>query len=675
MPAASKAVADRVGRTALALLVLAGAALALTHLGGLRWDSDEGINVSKAWLLADGFGLYREVWADQPPGYTWLLGQVFRVLGPSLTAARGLTVLASLPGAVGVAIGARALLAERGAGPGTAWAGGLAGALALLLAPNHWWASRAAMIGLPAFAWAALALGLALGYARSGSPLRLGAAALALGLSLWFKLQLLYLGLPLGLLVVWRRLARADEAGRARLPRLARDLILLGAGSLGPLAISALAYGPQRFYQQVLGTYLDTRSSYTVDLGANLALLGTWLASDNLGLLLLALAGALVLLRHPSAGALLALAWPVLAILTALQHAPLWIKDHFEPLLFGLALLAGVAFGELLVLARRRGDGPAGPSWPGWLALAGLLAWLAWLPRVLAVDASLAQARSYRNDGRIAPPDSGEAAAEQRRDDELRAAASFLAAYSRPEDFVITDYQLVAFLAGRRLAPEMAAFSSRAVGVGAFSDAGLIAATESHRVPVVLMWDAEIADFDAYGDFLRAPVEDRPRFSPIIDLGNQRQGWVRGSRLAEAPPDLADFEGLARLLGYVLDPVPGPDGTEALDLRLFWHSQGRSAEQLSVFTHLYAADGERYGQHDGTPAEGGQPTTEWPLQALIIDRHRIEIAADAPDDLRVHLGFYAPDSGARVPLHLAGQRIAGDALVLPDRIDPRGDRR
>ena len=221
----------------------------------------------------------------------------------------------------------------------------------------------------------------------------------------------------------------------------------------------------------------------------------------------------------------------------------------------------------------------------------------------------------------------------------------------------------------------MAAFSSRAVGVGAFRDADLIEATEARQAPVVLMWDAEIAAFEAYVDMLQEPIDGRPRFSPIIDLGNQRQGWVRASRLAEAPADLADFEGVARLLGYAMDRVTGPDGSQALDLRLFWHSQGRSAEQLSVFTQLYGPDGERYGQHDGTPAEGGQPTTEWPVRALIIDRHRIEIAAGAPDDLRLHLGLYSPDSGARVPLRLAGRRIEGDALVLPDRIDPHGDRR
>ncbi len=667
---------ERAGRILLLLLLLAYAAIALGHLGGLRWDSDEGINLAKAWLVADGFGLYREVWADQPPGYTLLLGRAFAAFGPSLAIARGLSVLLCLAGPLGVALGARELLLARGAGRGAAWIGALAGALALMLAPNFWWASRAAMIGLPAFSSAALAMGLALGYARRGGSLLLAAAALALGFSLWLKLQMIYLGLPLGLLVLWRRrgalgIGRSRGAGgHGDLATAARDLGILATGSLGPLLLSALVYGPSRFVSQVLGTYLDTRSEYPVDWSDNLATLATWLRADNAGLALLALAGAWILIRRPDAGGSLALAWTALTVLTAMQHAPLWIKDHLEPLLLALCTLAGLAAGWLAkALAsprwrdRRVGADATDRETLG-PALLGLAAWLIWLPHVLTVDATLGRARGYDNDGRIVRPDSPEWLAEQDREDELRAAADYLRLRSDPGDFVATDYQLVAFLAGRRVAPELAAFSSRAVAVGAFSSAQLIEATRRRDLPVVLMWDAEIAGFSDYVDYLEDP--ERSGFRSDIDLGHDRRAWARADRIERGRETGPVFGSVARLLGHAL-----ARRGDRLELRLFWLALEHSDRHLSVFAHLYDEAGERHGQHDGTPAGGGMPTTEWPVRGLVIDRHPIEIQPGAPDGLRIHVGLYDPESLERLPLRVDGRPVPGDALVLPEPIRGR----
>jgi 4-amino-4-deoxy-L-arabinose transferase-like glycosyltransferase len=692
------------GPLALAIVVIGYAGLALSHLGGLRWDSDEGINLSKAWLVADGFGLYREVWADQPPGYTLLTALVFRIFGPSIGGARALTVILSLAGLIGVALAARALhrelMGER-ASEGPAWIAGIAAALVLAIAPNFWWASRAAMIGLPAFAWGALAMGLALEYARAGGSRHLALAALALGISLWMKLQMLYLGLPLGLLILWRH--RGSEWS-ARL----RDLAILGAGSLGPLLLSALVFGPRRFYAQVFGTYLDTRASYPVSFADNFQTLQTWIIHDNLGLALLAFAGLLCILRRRGPAGSLALAWTALTVVTAMQHAPLWIKDHFEPLLFALVTLAGVVAGQAAERwpARAFGrdsehgsqrapmtDDPldtAGrrrftPRWEAW-AIGGLLVWLWMLPHVLTVDASLARAQSYHNDGNYVVAGSGESFADQRREDELRAAADLLAIYSEPTDFVATDYQLVAFLAGRRVVPEMAAFSSRAVEVGAFSDRLLIEATTERRAPVVLLWDAEIQGFAGYRDYLDGRTDAHgqalaggqqgsasgPAYVPSeLELGNDRHLWIAADRKG-ALDGLPQFGPLARLIGHTMD---WNAETRLLDLRLVWQVIGQSDTHRSIFTQVYGRDGERYGQHDGTPAEGGEPTTEWQPGRILIDRHPIPIDAGAPGSLSIHIGLYDPENGAREPLTVEGVRVDGDALVLPERIDPGRGRR
>lgn len=53
-----------------------------------EFDTDEGINLIKAALYAQGFSLYTEVWNDQPPILTVLLSFWFNLFGQSLLAGR-----------------------------------------------------------------------------------------------------------------------------------------------------------------------------------------------------------------------------------------------------------------------------------------------------------------------------------------------------------------------------------------------------------------------------------------------------------------------------------------------------------------------------------------------------------------------------------------------------------
>jgi hypothetical protein len=323
-----------------------------------------------------------------------------------------------------------------------------------------------------------------------------------------------------------------------------------------------------------------------------------------------------------------------------------------------MAVLAGVALGEIP-------QRPRLGSMPYLLAMLGFGAWLAWLPHVSRVNASLAEARSYRNDGRMNAADPGLVAAELRRDDELRATAAFIAAHSRPDDFILTDYQLAAFIAKRRVAPEVAAFSSRAVAVGAFDDDMLLEAARLRRVPVVLLWDEEIAGFRSFAEALTEEVRVGPRYRHAIDLGRDRHIWLS----MDAPsPELPEFGGFARLLGHVVDLRRLPGGGMEIDLRLFWQSLGHSRGVMSVFTHALGEDGKRHAQHDGSPAEGGLATSDWPLNTLIIDRHRIALPFDAPSRLELWIGFYDPSSGRRAPLAVGGESVDGATLRI-DIID------
>ena len=49
---------DRLGWAGLALIVTVYAVLAFMYLAGLRWNFDEGIAVSQARLVYDGYAMY-----------------------------------------------------------------------------------------------------------------------------------------------------------------------------------------------------------------------------------------------------------------------------------------------------------------------------------------------------------------------------------------------------------------------------------------------------------------------------------------------------------------------------------------------------------------------------------------------------------------------------------------
>lgn len=684
-------------RLALVLSLLY-AFMALQTLGGLRWDSDEGINWAKGRLVADAWAgvgaarLYREIWSDQPPLYTLVTARPIAVAG--LRGARATTVFFAMVGLLGTALAAASLARAAGLGPRVIAAAGPAAVLLLAVAPNFWWASRAAMIGLPAFALGAAAMGCLVGYLIDGRASQLILAGGLLGLSLVTKLQLAYLG-PIAVLAIL-----ADPAHRVR--RRVRHAALFTGLTLGPLALAALAFGPTSFWQQVFGSYLSTRSHYSADLSANVATLRTWVSRDHRELAGLCAAGLLALLatpllggadpaepRRPRKGILAILvytAWLLLTVLTPLQHAPLWIKDHFLPLLLALVPAGGVAVGIALdlILGVLRGRAADGRRWLYLPAAFAALFYLVGLPRLLRLDLDLLHARSYDNDGQVAEADEDQALSQQRKDDAVRAAALWLRATTDPGAAIVTDHQLVAAWAERRVLPAFAAYSSRAVGIGAFDDLVVRQALEDRPPAAVLLWDADIAASAGLAGWLKAHCGTRD-----ADFGMERSGYLCAAAPTGGPIQpvsravLGTFPS-ALLLGWALDPGPADSSAEGyvaqtVDLRLFWQARRASELPLSVSVHVLDALGAKVAQHDGTPSEGGRPTDEWQPGEVIVDRHRLTIPIGTQGPLRARIGLYEPLGGQReglldAPASADGPTDAVD-LALPDastsyRFDP-----
>lgn len=106
-------------------------------------------------------------------------------------------------------------------------------------------------------------------------------------------------------------------------------------------------------------------------------------------------------------------------------------------------------------------------------------------------------------------------------------------------------------------------------------------------------------------------------------------------------------EGIS-LLGYDLTPASvKPD--QDLTVTLYWQAQASVDAWFKVFAHLIGPDGTLLSQHDGLPAEGAAPTSQWLAGEVIIDRHIIPIPADAPSgECTLYVGMYSPDTGDRL---------------------------
>lgn len=142
-------------------------------------DFDEGVNLLKAQSLLSGYALYRDIWSDQPPLFTYLLAGILRFISQNVNLLRSFTLILAC---IFIWVYLEILV--------TTWGRlhAAVGFVLLVLLPRFLDLSVSVMIGLPAIVFATLSMGALMIWHRRSGNLWLVASAILMAFSVLIKL-------------------------------------------------------------------------------------------------------------------------------------------------------------------------------------------------------------------------------------------------------------------------------------------------------------------------------------------------------------------------------------------------------------------------------------------------------------------------------------------------------
>ncbi|HUW82576.1 MAG TPA: glycosyltransferase family 39 protein [Phycisphaerae bacterium] len=421
-----------------------------------EFDMDEGNNVIKALLVERGYGLYSEIWSDQPPLFTWMLTGCFRLFGWDVNVARVLVLLF----ASGIVFALYDSLR-------ITW-GHAAALVAVALLPCSKYfvtLSVSTMLGLPAISLAVLGLWALLRWRASGRAPWLIVAGVLMGLSWATKLFTAFL---LPVFAVWIVLV---DAGRGRSPRWPRALAWSAGWSLCAVLIPAiillLAAAPA-YWGPLYSTHADARTAGVYGQGAPVGqLLGN--LRDDWQIMLLAAMGVIHVVLRKRYGLLIVPAWILVALAALWRHAPVWYHHHLLVSVPACAI-AGIAVGQIASGGFRTQRG-----WD-WIVAA--------LLRVAAVVAAAALGWAVIS-GAKRP--AGWPWLSWRDHD--RFVVQVMKAYQHATDVVVVDRQMYAFRAGYAVPPNLSVTSHKRLATGNLTDQEILRTiAEQKPQQIVLSW-------------------------------------------------------------------------------------------------------------------------------------------------------------------------------------------
>jgi hypothetical protein len=573
----------------------------VNHMGFIGGFHDEGEYLMIGRLLYFGYRLYSEVFAVTPPLFLATLCWVFKIGGLSVKVARLLIIAYAVPGALAVALIARRL--------GGYLAGLIAVAL-LFITPRFTLQSRIAMPDVPAASLAALSVLAVWLYLCSSKRLWLGAAGIIASASLLCKMVSLYVVPLLILMPLYRQYHHIFSKRRPESLKALQE-ILLDWGMLLlfftlPILVCALVYDIRALYQQTIVFHLQGPVLTLELVSANLRVIWHYLVYNG-ALSLLALCGVWWTCtgREQRLGFLIVI-WLIIMIAQFVVQPPL-LFHHMLPLLFPLVILAGTAVGETLQLFYNLAKGlERRRVVPLLVGLALTMNYLLGLPDLLKEVQRLV---TYRQEG-LGPSHDNEA-------------VELVNEVSSNGDFIITDWEIIAFQAGRNIPPILGGTSFKRINLGYLTSEQLIATTQEYNVPIVIFWSGRFQKLPEYLGWVKSNYELAGMY------GSKDLIYVHPQSF---PPRRYTLGDKILFLGYrVWDSELATEGK--LGVNLYWRALRRMKEDYTIYLKLVNDVYHIWGQQDSRPVWDGSPTNSWEPGQIVQDKRQLEVLPGTPPGL------------------------------------------
>jgi hypothetical protein len=653
------------------------------NLDAFGISNDEGTHLMWAKLADLGYPLYSQTRAVQGPWFIGLIQLSFRFLGTHVASGRWMEISLGLVTLLGAGLLARQF---RG------WLAGLTAAVVLSIAPLFFQFSRIVRGDVAASAFLILSVSSGVAFRERGRRAWLILSGLLLAGNLLVKAISPLAFILILQIILQRRLgarpgspgvrlkspgSEHQEGGLGKKPGdLSRTLDLLGdvlsftiALAL-PFVLCFVTYDPAGLFDALVTFRLDLRAASSWNLGTNLAELGSFLGG-NAALALLAMYGWLSLLltvahrsradvagagtksnrswanRWQTRNAAIMGLWLGVTLFTLLGHTPLF-AHHLISLLPPLAVLAGVAVQDVVQsLIRRGAAGIVARPWP----LIGLVLigfYVASLPPWLNANRhNLSQVTGGRETEAI----------------------ETLRAVTAPGDFVISDNQMLTFMADRLSPPPLGDIALVAIQSGRQTAERLISLSMDYQVEAVVTWSHRLPWLPAYLEWVEKNYLVRRVWDDqhIMYFGRRMPEEQIPNRINTQVGDTIE------LLGYKVenretnaDSRQGSSGANRpLDVTVYWRTAAPVEEDYTVFVQVLSSDERIVAQADSQPLHGYLPTSEWATGEIIPDRHNLSLPDDLrPGQYRVITGMYLLDTLQRLPVQAKGSATVDDRITL-----------
>ncbi len=598
------------------------------------WKYDEGINAAKAQLLLDGHRLYIDIWSDQPPLFTFMLAEAFRLFGQSVTVGR-LLVLAL----AGLTLLSLAWITAQQVGK----LAGLLATLALISFPHFHELSQLIMIGLPAVSLGLLALALGFCYWDTGGKGWLLLAGLSFGLSLLIKPIIAPMFLPLSVLSLgtWDR--------SVHIQKRIWPWGLLASATFAPVLIALVFSGPYIFVEQVVGTLFEAREAHGSHeyLIENIRQIGAYLLLDkwgvsHAGLCILALLGMISLtVRHHWNRLIILGTWLGGALGAVVFHVPLRRHQLFliiPPLIFTASL--GIqwildSMGDISHTTTRR-------------PMLLVLTVIALIPVGINLPKTVTANRAIRK----------EFLAEDEESKAGREAIHFLRTHTPEESFVITDDPMLAFKADRSIPPALAVPSARRIEAQELSSEELVRLTKSTAPAAILLWEQRLIRLEEYATWVRE------NYHTVHAYADGRWIYLPPDTVPISfPQSVSTREGI-RILGSSVESLAVQTG-DNLSATIFLQTKRSLTSDYTLFVHLLDEEGNKWGQKDLLPLDRHYPSSAWHVGETIAQKVHVSVAQEAPPGREfLSVGLYGPEGDRLLLYDGQGNPLQSKQVIL-----------